>query len=1289
MEALFSDYEDIRKSGLFDAAYYVATYPDVAERNLDPLVHFLEEGARQGRNPHADFDSAFYLEQCQLRGEEPGNPLLHYIRVGAARGLKPRRDNNARGAGQDSRPEPTSRAARAPVLVVIEAVDAASAADGAARFTVTGWALAAAPIAEISLSVDGQVRSIATYGLARPDVARIYPDRAGAADSGFILAFELAGLKSGVLQPRLIVRTANGEIGQRPFNVEIPPQAFGPDGKIREMRLPIAAGTKSGQDPDHTLHIDTPVLLDGVAETPLRGNLLIGGWALARAGVAEIEVAIDGSPMTLADYGLRRLDIAAAFPDWDGAAVSGFAALVPHRVLTKGSHAVTLTLRDKAGGTTRSEFGIQVEEVSDAPGPWLLRRKMGQAEIDLDRRILERCGRHPMFIVVMPVKGEAASRRAGVTIASLVAQAYANWRLLVVPQGAAASVLTRDRLCAGLSASDERITVTSGFGRDALEMADIPAAEMFLSVVSPGDELGVDALVEMAIAAAMHPDADFCYSDERCHNPASGEIEAFFKPQWSPDLMLSANYIGRLWCARADLVVAIADPDTLLGHGEFDLLLRCTEAAKAIRHVARVLCERGDARIDGAAQSRKALGRALSRRGIAGEILAGQASGSYRVRRALAAPALVSIIIPTRAERGLIERCVTTLRRLTAYRDYEIICIENIPPADRKWRDWLRLNADRVISVDEGFNWARFNNLAALDARGDYLLFLNDDIEIIDPDWLDALLGEAQRPEVGVVGPRLLYPDRRVQHAGMFLAAMGQARHAFRYAAEDAPGYFGLALTQRNVIAVTGACLLTRRSTFEALGGFDEAHAIVNNDLDFCLRAWRSGLVNIYTPHASLIHHEAVSRAALADEYDVAAFDGKWRELFLAGDPYFSPHLAKTQDHLAIDREPTEVLVTGRPVLRREDIRKILVVKLDHIGDCVIAFPAVRRLHRLFPDARIAVLTSHASRPVWRLEPSVAETIAFDFFHARSGEGEIKRSAKDWRDLRARLLPERFDLAVDLRKHAETRPVLQCTGAGFVAGFDFRNEFPWLDIALEWTGDQVYVRKRQHNGDDLLNLVDAIAAACDGDRDVIATRRADLPAARPQSSGGRPLVCVHPTVGNDARQWPIEHFVAVIDRLVEADAAQVVLIGGPGDEEVAADILRQVRHPKAVRSLVGKVPLADLPGLLAGMSLFLGNNSGPKHIAAGLGVPTVGVHSGTEDVREWGPIGPSALAVARDVVCAPCYLANAADCRRGLACLRELEPARVYDACKRLLLLGGPVQRPARGRSAAARRRPR
>jgi ADP-heptose:LPS heptosyltransferase len=284
--------------------------------------------------------------------------------------------------------------------------------------------------------------------------------------------------------------------------------------------------------------------------------------------------------------------------------------------------------------------------------------------------------------------------------------------------------------------------------------------------------------------------------------------------------------------------------------------------------------------------------------------------------------------------------------------------------------------------------------------------------------------------------------------------------------------------------------------------------------------------------------------------------------------------------------------------------------------------------------------------------------------------GELERNEADWLQLRERLVPERFDLAVDLRKHPETRAVLQYTGARYLAGFDHRSQFTWLDVALDWGGDQAFARKRNHTGEDLINLVDAIAAAGDADRTLITAPppARPLPGKKRNGSAGGRLVCVHPTAGNEMKQWPIEYFAALIDRLVGNDDVRVVLVGGPGDEETANRIVARLRHPEPVTSLVGQVPLSELPGVLLGAALFVGNDSGPKHIAAGLGVPTVGIHSGTVDVREWGPIGPTAVAVAREVVCSPCYLSKPEDCRRGLVCLRQLAPEKVYEACKRLLL---------------------
>src|SRR4029079_4772146 len=183
MEALFSDYEAIRKSGLFDPQHYATAYPDVAERNVDPLVHYLEEGAREGRDPHPDFDTAFYLEQCRARGEEPANPLLHYLLIGAARGFRIKR-----GGKSPAITDAPAVAAKPAILVAVESLGVAGTAEGRSRLSINGWALAAAPISEITAALGGIVVGRATCGLPRPDIGRLYPGRDHAGHSGFMLS---------------------------------------------------------------------------------------------------------------------------------------------------------------------------------------------------------------------------------------------------------------------------------------------------------------------------------------------------------------------------------------------------------------------------------------------------------------------------------------------------------------------------------------------------------------------------------------------------------------------------------------------------------------------------------------------------------------------------------------------------------------------------------------------------------------------------------------------------------------------------------------------------------------------------------------------------------------------------------------------------------------------------------------------------------------------------------------------------------------------------------------------
>ncbi len=380
-------------------------------------------------------------------------------------------------------------------------------------------------------------------------------------------------------------------------------------------------------------------------------------------------------------------------------------------------------------------------------------------------------------------------------------------------------------------------------------------------------------------------------------------------------------------------------------------------------------------------------------------------------------------------------------------------------------------------------------------------MFVNDDIEVEQDDWLDAMLEHAADPDVGVVGPRLLYPDRTVQHAGMFLSGAGIGRHTFRFAAAEDPGYFGLALTEREASAVTGACMLMRRAHFDALGGFDEAHDVINNDLDFCLRTAEAGRRVVYTPHATLIHHELASRGGLPESYDLTAFEQRWRLRFALGDPFHNPGLSTDHDAGRPTDEPLRRLHGAGAGGVRAGIRRILAVKVEHIGDFITALPAIRRLKSRFPDAAIHVLASPAAANLAALEPAIAEVIPFAFFHARSALGRIELDTAELDTLRARLHPYRFDLAIDLRKHLDTRELLRCAGAPVLAGFDHMGQYPWLDIALEWEGDRALHPKRHHITEDLLRLVDAVAAA--GDLTPAAPRRPAPAPPRPAALGAR------------------------------------------------------------------------------------------------------------------------------------------------------------------------------------------
>ncbi len=1142
--------------------------------------------------------------------------------------------------------------------------------------SLNGWAVCASGIAQVRVLLDGDDVGLATFGHERLDVASIHPDIRMARLSGFRFAQPVGMRFTGVHEVRVIVCGAQGgEAGQ--LTTVTATASMGPEKQDADV-----AELTPEQAEEFRFQLDKPILSSGAMLEPVTGRMTIEGWLLTRSGLADFRVYLDDQLLGEAHCGLVRQDVAGAFPNWPNAVRSGFAFHCPPRSLRDGEHAVRLIIRADNGIEMVRSFRILVKKSDDRDNAVATRRRIPRVESDMMLAVLADMNPRPAFRIFIRHDAAANHDAWRTTIDALRHQAYGDWTVTVLAADDAIVAMVQEVIAAQVPGQAERFAIvspaTEQWGTPLVQHSDTS----LIGLLSAGDEPGADALLELAVAQCRHPGSDLFYGDEVRISPVTKEKEAFFKPDYAPDLLTSTNYIGRIWVGGAALLAATGvTPASLTEAGEYDLLLRCVERSAGIHHVAKLLCQRVAAELDDPAQEQAALERMLTRRDLRGSVQPTTIPGTWRVRRDVDIRGKVSIIIPTCAADGHIETCINTIRARTTYPDYEIICVDNVPQSRLAWKVWLQDTADKVVDMPCVFNWSAFNNRAADLASGEYLLFLNDDTEIIQDDWLHALVEHAQRPEVGAVGPQLLYRDGTVQHAGMFLSSNGIGRHAFRHAAADDPCYFGLALTQRNVMAVTGACMMVRRETFERIGRFDEAHQIVNNDLDFCLRVHRAGLLTVFTPYATLMHHELASRADLKDVYDLTHFDRAWKTTFAAGDPYFNPRLSTQADDYRPDDEPVQWVVAGTPMFNVAEIERILVVKLDHIGDFVTALPPIRRLRKLFPQARISVLASPASAGFSALEPSIDAFIPFSFFHERSQLGERELSREDYASLAEQLRPYRFDLAVDLRKHPSTRDVLQHTGARFLAGYDYNGQFPFLDIALDWDGDRRLQRKRNHIVDDLVALVDAIGRATEHDRLLMqpgpaAMAVADLP---PEVARlfAKPVVAIHPGAGNITKEWPQAHFSALIDLLVERHDVNILLIGGPDDVAIADSLMDVVLHRQAVGSMAGRASLAQLPRLLKNCALYIGNDSGPKHVAAAVGIATIGIHSGVVDPTEWGPIGPKAVALRRNMSCSPCYLARAEDCPRALACLRSFAPNMVYETAAIMLdPLAKPVGAP-------------
>jgi GT2 family glycosyltransferase len=539
---------------------------------------------------------------------------------------------------------------------------------------------------------------------------------------------------------------------------------------------------------------------------------------------------------------------------------------------------------------------FQVEREQTSYDRWRL--EFGTLTDDARSRLRERiasAARHPLITVHLATAGSRLARFRA-CVESVRAQLYPTWELCVAADAATPADVAA--LAHRYAADDARIRLAA------------PGSGDFTLFLHADDLLAEDALHH--VADAVDPGTDFIYSDEDRIDEHGLHCLPNFKPDWNPDLLLAQNYVGRLAAFRTSLV---------RGSDDWDRALYVTGRIlpSRIRHIPRVLYHRRlDSQVRDADAERRVLAAHLKLRGI--DATPEPAGGGWRLRRALPAPRPgVSIIVLTRDRLDLLRPCIESLRTRTSYRPFEILIVDN-GSSDAKTLAYLGafrgVDGVRVIRDDRPFNYAALMNRAVRAVSQPLVAMVNNDVEVISPDWLDEMVSHAVRPEVGAVGCMLYYPDGTIQHGGVILGIQGGACHAYARRARGHGGYGGRALATQNLSAVTGACLVMRRAAYEEVAGMDEEHlAVAYNDVDLCLRLRAAGTSIVWTPHAEMMHHESASRgrnkhpeAQRRELREVEYLRTRWGDSVQV-DPAYNPNLA-------VDREPFELAFPPRTCMR-------------------------------------------------------------------------------------------------------------------------------------------------------------------------------------------------------------------------------------------------------------------------------------------------------------------------------------------------------------------------------------
>ena len=561
------------------------------------------------------------------------------------------------------------------------------------------------------------------------------------------------------------------------------------------------------------------------------------------------------------------------------------------------------------------EFWIRLcerMEPEEVPyGPWFESHRPSPEELERQRK---KKWKNPLLISVAVPAWQTPPGFLEQMIRSVKEQTYPHWELCIANAGGEKEM---EQVLARYAAEDARIRVKNlggnlgiaGNTNEALAMA----RGDFVGLLDHDDLLAPQALFRIAEVLTADAQADAVYTDEdKVTTDLTEHFQPHFKPDFNLDLLRSNNYITHFFVVRKWLAeTAGGFRKEFDGAQDYDFIFRCTEGAKKVLHVPEVLyhwrthkastADNPASKMYAFEAGRRAIEAHLARCCQEGTVSLRKDLGFYRVEYPVQGEPLVSILIPNRDQKETLEKCLNSIWEKSTYKNYEILIVENnssSPEIFHYYREIEKRPGVRILTWKDGFNYSAINNFGEKEAAGDYLLFLNNDVEVINPRWIEELLGNCQRKEVGIVGAKLYYPDDTIQHAGTIIGIGGIAGHAFLNMPRSRTGYLHKASLQMDLSAVTAACMMMKRQVFRQLGGFEERLSVAFNDVDLCLRTVKAGYLVVYNPEVELYHYESKSRGAEDSQEKVRRFQeeiefmrNRWMDLLKKGDPYYNKNL--------------------------------------------------------------------------------------------------------------------------------------------------------------------------------------------------------------------------------------------------------------------------------------------------------------------------------------------------------------------------------------------------------------